>query len=55
MILDILDGFEVVAAQPFCPDCAVVTLDVIVLLWLAGLDVHQPDPGFISSMFLVLK
>jgi len=38
VVLCLLDGFDDVLVEPFMPDRAVVTLDVGVLLWLAGLD-----------------
>ncbi len=39
MILCLLDGFDDVLVEPFIPDGSVVSLDVGVLLGLAGLDV----------------
>ena len=43
MILGLLDGFDDVLVQPFVSDGAVVTLDIDVLLRLAGLDVLDGD------------
>ena len=31
------------AAKPVISDCAVIALDISVLLWVAGLDKHQAD------------
>ena len=38
-MLGLLDCFDDVLVEPFVPNCAVVALDIGVLLGLAGLDV----------------
>lgn len=39
--LGLLDAFENVKGQPFVPDRSIVTIDIGILLELAGLDVGQ--------------
>ena len=43
MVLGLLDGFDDVLVEPLMPNGAVVTLDVGVLLRLAGLNVLDGD------------
>lgn len=42
-MLCLLDGFKDVLPQPFATNSAIVSLDISVLLGLAGLDVCQLD------------
>jgi len=46
--LRLLYAFDDVLIQPLVPDGAVVRLDVSVLRWLAGLDVLDGNPMFLS-------
>ena len=48
MVLHLLDAVEVIPAQPFRANSSVVSLDISILLRLAGLDVDQTDPFFLS-------
>jgi len=48
VILGLLGTFDDVLVEPFVPDSAVVSLDIGVLLWLAGLDVLDCDPPFLG-------
>ncbi len=48
MILSLLDAFDDVLVQPFVPDGTVVALDIGVLLGLAGLNVLDGNPMFLS-------
>ena len=48
MILGLVDGFDNVLVQPFVPNCAVVALDVSVLLGLPGLDVLDGNAPFLG-------
>jgi hypothetical protein len=48
LILCFLDGFKDVLAEPFALNCAVVALDIGVLLGLAWLDVFEPNTLFFS-------
>ena len=48
MVLGLLDGFDDVLVEPFMPNRAVVTLDVGVLLGLAGLDVLDANSAFLG-------
>lgn len=50
MILHILDAVEVIPALPFRPNSSVVSLDMSIPLWLAGLDLDQADPCFLSPV-----
>ena len=47
-VLRLLDVFNDVLAQPFVPDCAVVALNVNVLLRLSGLDVLDANALLLS-------
>jgi hypothetical protein len=47
VVLGLLDTFDDVLVEPFMPHCAVVTLDVGVLLGLAGLDVLNGDAALL--------
>lgn len=47
-VLGLLDGFNDVLVEPFVPNGAVVSLDVGVLLRLAGMDVLDRDALFLS-------
>ena len=48
MVLGLLDGFNDVLVEPFVANRAVVSLDVGVLLRLAGLDVLDRDAPFLG-------
>ena len=43
MILDLLDCVPDELAEPFPADRPIVAFDIGVLLWLAGLDIGQPN------------
>jgi hypothetical protein len=47
-MLDLLDAFDDVLVEPLLPDSAVVTLDIGVLLRLAGLDMLD---GWVSCPY----
>ena len=46
--MGLLDTFDDVLVEPFVPDSAVVSLDIGVLLGLAGLDMLDGNPMFPS-------
>ncbi len=48
MILCLLDAIDDLLIEPIMPDCAVVALDLGVLLWLAGLDFQNGDAPFLG-------
>ncbi len=47
-MLGLLDAFDDVLVEPLLPDSAVITLDLGVLLRLAGLDMLDGDAQFLS-------
>ena len=58
VILGLFYAFDDVLIQPFMPDGSVVTLNVSILLWLAGLDMIDlnvarlsPIPQFATDIF----
>ena len=46
--MGLLDVFDDVLVEPLMPDCAVVALDVGILLRLSGLDMQDGNPMFLG-------
>lgn len=43
IVLHLLNGLEQVVTEPVVADCPVITFDVVILLWVTGLDMIQPN------------